>query len=315
MSPRSLDERYSQLASNFMVDVVTAEVAGALGREGIEVLVLKGPVLARWLYPGETRPYGDSDLMVAPGDHARAVGVVERLGFVAYVPWKPVPSLLPVNLGRTAFSRDGGVMVDLHHQLPGLEGDSDAIWKHLSENAAQQRIGGLDLRVLDRDALLLHVALHAAQHSNVVGGKPVEDLRRALALVEEARWSGALQLARAYRGVPAFVAGLRLLPEGGDLARRLGLAEVRSVGYELRRENMVAEELYALLRGDMGTGRKLAIVVRRLFPPSDYMRWGSQLARRGKLGLAGVYVRRTIWVIFQAPGAIRALWRVRGHEG
>ena len=82
--------RYSLLARNFAltaeVDALTAEVAGAFGREGIETLVLKGPVLAKWLYPDKVRPYLDSDLMVAPDDRSRAVGVLERLGFVGALP-------------------------------------------------------------------------------------------------------------------------------------------------------------------------------------------------------------------------------------
>jgi hypothetical protein len=48
-------EGYRQRAHNFAIDALTAEVAGAFDREGIETLVLKGPVLARWLYPGEVR--------------------------------------------------------------------------------------------------------------------------------------------------------------------------------------------------------------------------------------------------------------------
>jgi len=110
-------------------------------------------------------------------------------------------------------------------------------------------------------------------------------------------WSGALALARAYRGVPAFAAGLRLLPEGGDLARRLDLGDVRSLQHELRRESMVAAELDALLSASVGIRRKLAIASRRSFPRPDYMRWWSPLARRGKLGLAGAYVWRAIRVI------------------
>ena len=85
-------EGYRQRARNFAIDALTAEVAGAFGREGIEMLVLKGPVLAKWLYPGEVRPYNDSDLMVAPEDRARAVGVLERLGFVDDRPWVPSPA-------------------------------------------------------------------------------------------------------------------------------------------------------------------------------------------------------------------------------
>jgi hypothetical protein len=168
--------------------------------------------------------------------------------------------------------------------------------------------------VPERDTVLLHVVLHAAQHSNQAGGKPLEDLRRALARVEESRWSSALELARAYRGVPAFAAGLRLLPEGGDLARRLDLGEERSLKYALLREDVIAEELYALLCARLGIKRKLAIVASRGFPRPDYMRWWSPLARRGTRGLAGAYLWRAIWVIGQALGAIHTLWRIRRRQ-
>lgn len=305
--------RYSRLASNFVVDVLTAEVAGALGREGIEVLVLKGPVLARWLYPGEVRPYGDSDLMVAPGDWECAVGVLERLGFVRYLPW--VPSPLFLDPGGTAFSRRGG-MVDLHCRLPGLEGDPDRIWCDLVAGAERQVVGGEELCVPGRDVVLLHVALHAAHHADLTDGKPFEDLRRALACVEEAMWSKALELARAYGGVPAFAAGLRLVPEGDVLARRLDLGDVGSIQYELRHEGEVlAEKLYALLSIDAGIWRKLAIAISDVFPSPDYMQWCSPLARRGKLGLVGAYVSRVIWVIGQAPGAIHTLRRTKRVKG
>ncbi len=313
MSTECVD-RYSQLARNFAVDALTAEVAGAFGREGVETLVLKGPVLAKWLYPGEVRPYVDCDLMVAPENRARAVGVLERLGFVEYLPWMPTP--LSLDAGGTAFNRRRGGMVDLHCQLPGLDGDPDAIWGRLAANAERQVIAGVELSVPDRDTVLLHVVLHAAHHANLVDSKPLEDLRRALARVEETKWSSALELARAYRGVPAFAAGLRLLPEGGDLARRLNLGEVRSLQHEIRREdNVIAEEFYALLCADAGIRRKLAIAASDVFPRPDYMRWWSPLARRGKLGLAGAYVWRAIWVSGQAPNAIHTLWRLRGAKG
>lgn len=303
-----------QRARNFAVDALTAEVASAFTREGIGTVVLKGPVLARWLYPGEVRPYGDSDLMVAPDDRAPAVSVLERLGFAEHYPWMPTP--LSLNLGGTAFSRPGGGMVDLHCQIPGLDGDPDAIWCRLAASAERQAIAGVELRVPDRDTVLLHVALHAAHHANQVDGKPLEDLRRALALVEETEWLSALELARAYQGVPAFAAGLRLLPEGEELARRLDLGEVRSVQHEIRREdNVIAEELYALLSADTGIRRKLVIAASDIFPRPDYMRWWSPLARRGKLGLAASYLWRTIWIIGQAPGTIHTLWRIQRAKG
>lgn len=308
-------DRYSQLARNFAltadIDALTAEVAGAFGREGIETLVLKGPVLAKWLYPGEVRAYVDSDLMVAPGNRARAVAVLERLGFVECDPW--MPSALFMATWATAFYRHDDGTVDLHCQLPGLDGDPHAIWDRVATTADRQVIGGVELRVPDRDTVLLHVALHAAHH---VHGKPLEDLRRALARVEESKWSRALELARAYRGVPVFAAGLRLLPEGEDLARRLGLGEVRSLQYEIRREdNMFAEELYLLLFAKAGIRRKLVIAARHIFPRPAFLRWWSPLARRGKLGLATAYLWRVTWVIGQAPSAIHTVWRIQRAQG
>jgi Uncharacterised nucleotidyltransferase len=303
-------EHRSQLARRFAVDALTAEVAGAFGCEGIETLVLKGPVLARWLYPGEVRSYVDCDLMVAPGSRARAVGVLERLGFAEHCPWMPTP----LSLEPCAHFDRGGIVVDLHCQLSGLDGDPDAIWDRLAASAERQVIGGVELRVPDRDTVLLHVVLHAAQHANVGGGKPLEDLRRALARVEVSRWSSALELARAYQGVPAFSTGLRLLPEGGDLARRLDLGEVRSLKHELFREDVIAEELYALLHAGVGIRRKLAIAATRGFPRPDYMRWWSPLARRGRRGLAGAYLWRAIWIIGQAVGALHTLWRIQRRQ-
>jgi hypothetical protein len=308
MSVEHLD-LYFRFARNFAVDAITAEVAGAFGREGIETLVLKGPVLAKWLYPDEARTYVDSDLMVAPESRARAVGVLERLGFAQHMPWLAPP--LSLDIGRTTFSRDSGGVVDLHWQLPGLDGDPDEIWSRLAAGAEQQVIGGIQLRVPARNAVLLHVVLHAAQHANRGDGKPLEDLRRALAHVEESKWSSVLELARACRGIPAFAAGLRLVSEGGDLARRLDLGEVRSFQYTLRREDVIAEQLYALLSADEGIRWKLTIAASRIFPRPDHMRWWSPLARRGKRGLAGAYLWRAIWTIGQALGATRTLWRMR----
>ncbi len=313
MSAECLDPSF-QLARNFAVDALTAEVASAFTGEGIGTVVLKGPVLARWLYPGEVRPYVDSDLMVAPENRARAVSVLERLGFAEHCAWMPTP--LSLDPGGTAFNRRGGGIVDLHCQLPGLDGDPAAIWGRLAASAERQVMAGVELRVPDRDTVLLHVVLHAAHHANQVDGKPLEDLQRALALVGEAEWWRALELARSYRGVPAFAAGLQLLPESRDLARRLDLGEVQSLKHEIRREdNVIAEELYALLSADAGIKQKLVIAANDVFPRPDYMRWWSPLARRGKLGLAASYVWRAIWVIGQAPRAIHTVWRVRRAKG
>jgi hypothetical protein len=114
----------------------------------------------------------------------------------------------------------------------------------------QQVIAGVELRVPDRDTVLLHVVLNTAHNAKMLDGKPMEDLRRALALVE------------------------------------------------------VAEELYALLCAEYVDQAEAGDRCKRHLPRPDYMRWWSPLARSGKLGLAGAYLWRTIWIIGQAPTAI-----------
>jgi hypothetical protein len=310
MSAQGLDPGFHLVVRKLLIDRLTVEIAGAFQTEGIETLVLKGPALAEWLYPGEVRTYCDSDLMVAPENRPLAVSVLERLGFRSWV-----LSPLSVDPGGTAFQR-GHDMVDLHCVLPGLDGDPGMIWASFLASSERQVIGAAELRVPDRATLLLHVCLHAAHHANFVECKPFEDLRRAFACTETQQWMQALELAHAYEGMTAFAVGLRLLPEGRDLAKRLGLAEVSSFRYRLRREdNAIAEEISALLLTKVGVRQKLATVLGELFPQPEYMRGWSPMARRGRLGLAAAYLWRPLWAVEQVPGAIRTLWRVRQKTG
>ena len=296
---------------NLLIDRLTAEVAGEFAAEGIQTLVLKGPVLAAWLYHGELRPYGDSDLMVAPGDWERAVVVLRGLGFSDHL--GPLAHPRMESFASTAFLRDHGGAepenVDLHCALHGCEGNLESIWASLLAGSEQQVIGGAELRVPGREALLLHVGLHAAHH---VKGKPIEDLRRAVALADERSWREALALAREYEGAPAFVSGLRLLPAGAELARRLGAEDVRSRRHELRQEGTpTAEAIDALLSPELSGRERVATVLRELFPKPEFMRWWTPLARRGTLGLAASYPWRWIWLFSHAPRGLLAVLRSR----
>jgi Uncharacterised nucleotidyltransferase len=305
ISPNA-DPSFRLMRRKVMLDHLAAEIAGAFGADGIETIVLKGPVLAQWLYPGELRQYCDSDLMVAPERWAQAAEVLERMGFRSWV-LRP----LFVDPGGTDFRR-GEDVVDLHHAIPGLFGDPSAIWASVRTRSERQLIGGAELCVPDRTTVLMHVALHAGHHANLVGYKPFEDLRRAIACTNEQQWQQALDLAREYDGIAAFTTGLELLPEGRKLARRLELAEVRLFRYRLRlQDNLVAEEVTAMFSPDVNMWRKLTTVASEIFPQAEYMRWWSPLARRGRSGLAIAYVWRPLWAIGQLPGALRAIWRAR----
>jgi hypothetical protein len=59
-----------------------ASVLKALGDEGVQVLVLKGPALARGVYPAvAARPYSDLDLLVRPEMMVRTRKSLEQLGY------------------------------------------------------------------------------------------------------------------------------------------------------------------------------------------------------------------------------------------
>src|SRR5580700_11186524 len=66
-------------------DHVSAEVVGAMQDVGIPSILLKGPSIARWLYPAGGRSYADTDLLVPARELSRAETVLRSLGFTELV--------------------------------------------------------------------------------------------------------------------------------------------------------------------------------------------------------------------------------------
>jgi hypothetical protein len=295
---------------NLAIDRLAAEVAAEFAGAGIESIVLKGPVLAAWLYPEEVRPYGDADLLVAPERWDDAVAVLVGLGFADRLGPMAHPRMESFN--STAFIRGAADEdnLDLHCAIHGLEAPPERIWAGFGSGAATQEIGGAELRVPGRPALALHVALHAAHHTEP---KPVEDLRRALAVADDGLWAEAWELARELDGEAAFASGLRRLPAGEELAGRLGInARTRSVRHDVRHQGVpTAEGIDSLLAPGQSLRGRIATVARELFPRPDFMRWWSPLARRGPLGLALSYPWRWAFLAWNAPRGLLAVRRAR----
>jgi Uncharacterised nucleotidyltransferase len=295
---------------NLAIDRLAAEVAGEFAAAGIESVVLKGPVLAAWLYPDEVRPYGDADLLVPPGRWDDAVALLVGLGFADRLAPMAHPRMESFN--STAFIRGSADEdnLDLHCAIHGLEAEPERIWTGFGSDTAVQVIGGAELRVPGRPALALHVALHAAHHTEP---KPLEDLRRVLAVADDGLWAQAWALARELDGEAAFASGLRRLPVGEELARRLGIdTEVRSVRHDVRHQRVpTAEGIDGLLAPGQSFRERAATVARELFPRPDFMRWWSPLARRGVLGLALSYPWRWLWLAWNAPRGLLAVRRAR----
>jgi Uncharacterised nucleotidyltransferase len=286
------------------IDKYTGEAIAVLESEGIDVLLIKGPVIAAWLYPAEVRRYNDGDLLVAPSSWDRAVALLEQMGFVDYL--RPLGHPRMESQAGTGFRR-GLESIDLHSTLAGLGAPAQDVWDALWPRARTLAVSGRSVHVPDRPAVLMHIALHAAHH---VEGRPLEDLERAIAAATDDEWRAAAALAAELGGLEAFASGMRLLADGAAIAVRLDLAEAGSVGYDLRVAQVpLAEALHELMAAPVR--EKLRIIAREVFPNAAFMRWWMPMARRGRAGLIASYPRRWLRLLRELPAAILTVARVR----
>jgi len=321
MPPLSSAVHAAALAAR--VDRVTAEVVTAMREVGIRPLLLKGPSIATWLYEDGTRPYDDSDLLVAPGSYRRAGDVLRELGFRhhEYVWLRYVQTWLRGS-GPSGVPHGGPNAVDLHRSLNGIRASADTVWEVLSAETDTLQVGGIDVEVFSLPARALHVGLHAAQHG-ARAEQTLEDLGRALRFADEQVWRQAADLAERLDAMPAFASGLRLDPEGARLAERLGLPARPPPGVALRIDvqNSAAIALESLT-SERSLRARARLLLQALFPSRSYMRhWTATrmtplpaALRRGALGLWLAYLWRPIWNLGRLPKAIIALRRARRGE-
>jgi hypothetical protein len=207
------------------IDQVTAEVVGALSRADIPVVVLKGPSIARWLYPSGGRPYGDTDLLVRVDDHPAAEDVLRSLGFAASTEgFDPLESS---EMHGTEFIRGPGpwhshaASVDLHHNAMNVPASPDEVWDTLTADLDTLVVGGAEVAVLGRASLALHIVVHAIEHS--FDFHTGEDLRRAIEVFSFEEWAEGARRARRLGIADALGFGLRRYPDGAAIADQLDL--------------------------------------------------------------------------------------------
>jgi hypothetical protein len=185
------------------------------------------------------------------------------------------------------------------------------VWAVLAGETERMSVSGLDVETLSEPARVVQVVLHAVVHGHGTE-KTLLELARAIERAPGSAWKRAATLATRLGADSAFATGLRMLPEGEQLAAELGLTAGSSV------ENvMFAEEVpYSSwtvnrLAKTHGLLPKLRIIGQRVFPSPDFMRAWYPIARRGRIGLALSYPRRLAWMVTATGPAVLAWWRAR----
>lgn len=147
-------ESHDQIARSLMLSSVLEDLLSQFRQAAIDVISLKGPVLAKMLYGGlGNRPCDDLDFLVRPNDFAAAEAALLEAGF------SPGG---PANDYHRDYERDG-VFVELHFNVaspfaPQL--DLPAAWSRARITLFQ----GTDTRVFSPVDLVLYLALHGLKH-------------------------------------------------------------------------------------------------------------------------------------------------------
>lgn len=301
--------RRADAARTIDVDVVTADVVGALADAGVGSIVLKGPVLARLLYgPGELRRYNDLDLLVDEADSARATDILVTLGFAPLVGEDALRGHRPVHAHEWTGPR--GVSVDLHRTLPGVTISPTEAFTVLEGHTTRLRLVGREVAGLAPDAALLLVALHAAHHGPRAP-RPVADLERAIERTSREEWVGAVTLAERLGATAALREGLAVVPAGAALADALGLAPATAVDVRLRAA--AAPPLAVGLDWWLGLGwrARVRLAFATAIPRPGALRLWRPLARRGRFGLVTAYLSHPFWLARHAVPSARAVRRAR----
>jgi hypothetical protein len=294
-------------AQRLRVDAWAAEAVSDLRRRGVRVLLLKGPAIARWLYPHDPtqRGYVDVDLLVAPHDREQTIWALRGLGYV------PAGSeVLTVDEPHARhYHRADGAAVDLHRVLHGTEHlDPERVWRAVAMNSQALQVAGVEMEIPGVAARSLHLVLHLDAYDDDEA-QAWRDLQRAIIALEPQTWAQAAGLARSLGIVEDFATRLARPPGGDEIVRRLGLQEER-IDIDAVRDALATEARVIgvgslrRLAAQPGWQARTTYVVGKLLPPAAFLYDHDCCAQHSALALAHARLR---WITRCAARLTRAL--------
>ena len=142
-----------------------AEILDVFGRNGVEAIVLKGPVLAAAAYGSlGMRQFDDLDILIRPRDYPRAKNLMANLGFLPDHEFTPAQEAVHLRRHHEFVYRDAqsGIFIEIHIRLTDtfhrvrLETESLFMRKRIIATE------GLKLPSLSAGDALIHLCVHGA---------------------------------------------------------------------------------------------------------------------------------------------------------
>lgn len=298
-------------SSRAWTELLHAEVAYLLRTAGIDVLHIKGPTVALWLYEEGERAWGDVDVLVAPSRLQEALEVLAARGLVERYPG--VNQLTTEDHAVTVARTDPTIgldEVDVHQRFPGIGADPERAFRELWRHREPDQLAHTDVWFPDLTSRALLVALNAARSPGSV--KALGDLERLCTDRADVEWDLVVDLARRLDALPALRAGLELHPSGPAIIEANGLDAVAvDPEWQLR----VAGASRTALRLDelsrLPWGRRPRAVGRWLVPSPAVVRMRDPRASAGRPALAAAYLRRLRDGVRDLPASVRAVRNTR----
>jgi Uncharacterised nucleotidyltransferase len=237
-------EFYGNALNNLHLARELARLASLFGRQSIEVIAFKGPVLALQAWEDVAlRQFNDLDLLVHPADAARAVEVLIADGYAALTFDRQHPELSIARRCEDEFMRPGSAaMTDLHWELNPSYFAYGPLGAEVWNRSESIRVEGGDVMTLGPADLVLFLAVHATKHGWINLGW-ICDFNAALhtlpdselhTIVEAARRSGCLRMLLLAIALAAGVLDAPLPPGFGELIRRDSAVAAMTAGIERR---------------------------------------------------------------------------------
>ena len=149
--PQPPVEPLLRVAQAMRIDYWTLEVVSALEVAGVRSILLKGPVIAEWLYDGDRslRSYNDADLLVAPDCYAHAGDVLGAIGFSCDRRVRFGQRGRSPGHAETWFRGRDHAGVDLHWCLHFTEAcGAERVWSLLSRDTSFVEVDGVAIETL-----------------------------------------------------------------------------------------------------------------------------------------------------------------------